>query len=108
MAEFNPVLVKELRGRMRGARDSGRTIGKGLFVLITAVALIEVCFISPTLTSGSIAGEKERQSYDLLIASLLSPWQIIWGKLAAALSFALLLIISIVPMMSLAFLFGGV
>ena len=139
MAEFNPVLVKELRGRMRGARafvlltiyliilggvsllfyaaiadvssgalDSGRTIGKGLFVLITAVALIEVCFISPTLTSGSIAGEKERQSYDLLIASLLSPWQISWGKRAAALSFALLLIISIVPMMSLAFLFGGV
>jgi ABC-2 type transport system permease protein len=139
MAEFNPVLVKELRGRMRGARafvlltiyliilggvsllfyaaiadvssgalDSGRTIGKGLFLLISAVALIEVCFISPTLTSGSIAGEKERQSYDLLVASLLSPWQIVWGKLAAALSFALLLIISIVPMMSLAFLFGGV
>jgi ABC-type transport system involved in multi-copper enzyme maturation permease subunit len=139
MAEFNPVLVKELRSRMRGARafvlltiylvilggvtllfyaaiadvssgtlDSGRTIGKGLFLLISAVSLIEVCFISPTLTSGSIAGEKERQSFDLLIASLLSPWQIIWGKLAAALSFALLLIISIVPMMSLAFLFGGV
>jgi len=139
MPDMNPVLIKELRGRMRGARafvlltiyliilggvsllfyaaiadvssgalDSGRTIGKGLFLLISAVALIEVCFISPTLTSGSIAGEKERQSYDLLVASLLSPWQIIWGKLAAALSFALLLIISIVPMMSLAFLFGGV
>ena len=139
MAELNPVLVKELRGRMRGARafvlltiyliilggvsllfyaaiadvssgalDSGRTIGKGLFLLISAVALIEVCFISPTLTSGSIAGEKERQSYDLLVSSLLSPWQIVWGKLGAALSFALLLIISIVPMMSLAFLFGGV
>lgn len=139
MAEFNPVLVKELRSRMRGARafvlltiyllilsgvtllfyaaivdvsagalDSGRTIGKGLFLLISVVALTEVCFITPALTSGSIAGEKERQSYDLLIASLLSPWQIIWGKLAAALSFALLLIISIVPMMSLAFLFGGV
>ncbi|MBK9945342.1 MAG: ABC transporter permease [Kouleothrix sp.] len=139
MAEFNPVLVKELRSRMRGARafvlltiyllilsgvsllfytaiadssssdlNSGRTIGKSLFLLIAAVALIEVCIITPALTSGSIAGEKERQSYDLLIASLLSPWQIIWGKLAAALSFALLLILAIVPMMSLAFLFGGV
>ncbi|MFN8503139.1 ABC transporter permease [Kouleothrix sp.] len=139
MAEFNPVLVKELRSRMRGARafvlltiyllilggvtllfyaaiadisasdlNSGRTIGKSMFLLIGAVALIEVCIITPALTAGSIAGEKERQSYDLLIASLLSPWQIIWGKLAAALSFALLLIVSIVPMMSLAFLFGGV
>lgn len=139
MAEFNPVLVKELRGRMRGARafvlltiyllilsgvsllfyaaiadvsasdlNSGRTIGKSLFLLIAAVALIEVCIITPALTAGSIAGERERQSYDLLIASLLSPWQIVWGKLAAALSFALLLILAIVPMMSLAFLFGGV
>jgi ABC-2 type transport system permease protein len=139
MPELNPVLIKELRGRMRGARafvlltiyllilgavtllfyaavadssasglDSGRTIGKVLFLLVAGVALIEVCLITPALTAGSIAGEKERQTYDLLLASLLSPWQIVWGKLSAALSFALLLIISIVPMMSLAFLFGGV
>jgi ABC-2 type transport system permease protein len=137
--EFNPVLVKELRGRMRGARafvlltiyllilsgvtlllyaalagsatsdlNAGRQIGKALFLLIAAVALIEVCVITPSLTAGSIAGEKERQTYDLLVASLLSPWQIVWGKLAAALAFALLMILAVVPMMSLAFLFGGV
>lgn len=139
MSELNPVLIKELRGRMRGARaftvltiyllilsgvillfyaaisgdsnmdlNSGRTIGSDLFQLIAGVALIEVCVITPALTAGSIAGEKERQTYDLLITSLLSPWQIVWGKLAAALSYALILILSIVPMMSLAFLFGGV
>jgi ABC-type transport system involved in multi-copper enzyme maturation permease subunit len=139
MPELNPVLIKELRSRMRGARafvlltidllilgavtllfyaavadastsglDSGRTIGKVLFLLVAGVALIEVCLITPALTAGSIAGEKERQTYDLLVASLLSPWQIVWGKLSAALSFALLLILSIVPLKSLAFLFGGV
>ncbi len=137
--EFNPILVKELRSRMRGARafilltvyllvlggvtlllysalassigndlNAGRQIGKTLFLVIAAVALIEVCVITPALTSGSIAGEKERQTFDLLIASLLSPWQIIWGKLASALAFALLLILAVVPIMSLAFLFGGV
>src|SRR4051794_30923403 len=139
MPEFNPVLVKELRGRMRGPRafvlitiylsvlsvvtlllyialagntgsdlNAGREIGKGLFLIIAAVALIEVCVLTPALTAGSIAGEKERQTYDLLISSLLSPWQIVWGKLASALAFALLLILSVVPVMSLAFLFGGV
>jgi ABC-2 type transport system permease protein len=137
--EFNPILVKELRSRMRGARafvlltiyllilsgvtlllysglasnigsdlNAGRQIGKALFLVIAAVALVEVCVITPALTSGSIAGEKERQTYDLLIASLLSPWQIVWGKLASALAFALLLILAVVPVMSLAFLFGGV
>lgn len=139
MREFNPVLVKELRGRMRGARafvllsiyliilsavtlllyvalaadagsdlNAGQRIGKALFLVIAAVALIEVCVITPALTAGSIAGEKERQTYDLLISSLLSPWQIVWGKLGAALAFALLMVISVVPVMSLAFIFGGV
>jgi ABC-type transport system involved in multi-copper enzyme maturation permease subunit len=139
MFELNPVLVKELRGRMRGPRafilltmylailggvalliyvavasnsgssvETGRTIGKALFFTIAIVALIEVCVITPSLTAGSIAGEKERQTYDLLIASQLSPWQIVWGKLGAALAFALLLVLAVVPLMSLAFLFGGI
>lgn len=139
MSEFNPVLVKELRSRMRGARsfvvlsiyliilsgvtlllyaaiassasndiNAGREIGRALFFTIGAVALTEVCVITPALTAGSIAGERERQTYDLLVGSLLSPWQIVWGKLAAALSYALLLIVAVVPLMSLAFLFGGV
>src|SRR5262245_58527355 len=64
--------------------------------------------MTTALTAGGIAGEKERQTYDLLVSSLLSPWQIAWGKLGAALSFALLMIIAVVPLMSLAFLFGGV
>lgn len=139
MPEFNPILIKDLRSRMRGARayilltiyliilagvtlllyvavagstgsdlNAGRQIGRALFFTIATVALIEVCLITPVLTSGSIAGEKERQTYDLLVASLLTPWQIVWGKLASALAFALLLIVAVVPVMSLAFLFGGV
>lgn len=139
MLELNPILVKDLRSRMRGARayilitiyllilagvalllyaaiaqdigndlNAGRRIGQALFFTIATVALIEVCLITPVLTSGSIAGEKERQTYDLLVASLLTPWQIVWGKLVSALAFALLLIVAIVPVMSLAFLFGGV
>ncbi len=139
MAEINPILVKELRSRMRGARafvlitiylvvlsgvtlllysalasssgddiNAGRLVGKSLFLTVAAVALVEVCLITPSLTAGALAGERERQSYDLLISSLLTPWQIVWGKLASALAFAFLLILAVVPIMSLAFLFGGV
>ena len=139
MPEMNPILVKELRSRMRGPRafvlmsiyllvlsgavlllymamasntssniGTGREIGKALFLMIGVVALIQVCLITPSLTSGSIAGERERQSYDLLIASPLSSWQIIWGKLASALAFAFLLVLSVLPLMAMAFLFGGV
>lgn len=139
MTEVNPVLIKELRSRMRGPRafillsiylailglvmlflysalitenennfNAGRDIGKLLFLTIATVALIEVCVLTPALTAGSIVGEKERQTYDLLITSLLTPWQIVWGKLVSALAFMFLLIFASVPLMSLAFLLGGV
>ena len=139
MAEFNPVLVKELRGRMRGVRsfillsvflallggatllfyaviagqsaddfNAGRRIGQALFVMIAFSALVGVSIITPTLTAGALAGERERQTFDLLIASQLSPWQIVLGKLGAALGYAVLIVLAVVPIMSIAFLFGGV
>jgi ABC-type transport system involved in multi-copper enzyme maturation permease subunit len=88
--------------------ETGRNIGKAIFLTVMAAALVQVCIIIPALTSGSIAGEKERQTYELLIATLLSPWQIALGKLMAALAFASLLIIAVLPVAGLAFLFGGV
>lgn len=138
----NPVLIKELRGRIRGTRpmllltfylamtsavtlltylaiyestrfgssnlEVGRTIGKGIFLTVMTAALVQVCVITPSLTAGSIAGEKERQSYDLLMTTMLSPLQIVLGKLTAALAFALLLIVAVLPLAGLSFLFGGV
>lgn len=138
----NPVLTRELRGRIRGRRamvmlvaylaitalvtllvyaaaassfsrgindpEAGRGIGKGIFLTVMVATLVQVCVISPALTAGAISGEKERQTYDLLLISLLSPWQIVVGKLVAALAFALLLIIAALPLAGLSFLFGGV
>ncbi|NJN15034.1 MAG: ABC transporter permease subunit [Oscillochloris sp.] len=138
----NPVLTRELRGRIRGNRalilliiyltitgavtllvyaaaasafsggvndpEAGRGIGKAIFLTVMTATLIQVCVITPSLTSGTISGEKERQSYDLLITTLLSPFEIALGKLTAALAFALLLIIAALPMAGLSFLFGGV
>ena len=71
-------------------------------------ALVQVCFLSPSLTAGAIVGEKERQTYDLLLASLLSPLQIITGKLLSAIAFALLLITASLPIAGLSLLFGGI
>lgn len=88
--------------------EAGRSIGKAIFLTVITAALVQVSIITPALTAGGIAGEKERQTYDLLIATLLSPWQIALGKLAAALAFALLLIVAVLPLAGLSFLFGGV
>jgi ABC-2 type transport system permease protein len=139
-ADPNPVLVQELRGRMRGVRafvvltifllvlavpttllylaaaqsvqfdpfSAGQRIGKTVFLGIAAVALVQVLIIVPSQAASAIAGEKERETYDLLISTLLTPWQIVFGKLLAALAYATLLVVAVIPFMALSFLFGGV
>jgi ABC-type transport system involved in multi-copper enzyme maturation permease subunit len=56
----------------------------------------------------TISGEIERQTYELLLATPLLGSSILLGKLGAAMAFVLLLMFSAMPVMSLAFLFGGV
>jgi ABC-type transport system involved in multi-copper enzyme maturation permease subunit len=87
---------------------AGRTIGKTLFLGIVLVALIQIMMIVPAQAAGAIAGERERETFDLLIVTLLPAWKIVLGKLLAALAYAVMLIIAVVPFMALAFFFGGV
>jgi ABC-2 type transport system permease protein len=139
--EANPLLVKELRGRMRGARafvvltvyllllgcltsmvyyaynasvsgpggavdtaDLGRTV----FATVVLIELFMVVFITPAFTAGAISGERERQTYELLRTTLLPARRLVLGKLVSALTYMLLLVLSAVPLESLAFVLGGV
>jgi ABC-type transport system involved in multi-copper enzyme maturation permease subunit len=136
----NPILVKEIRSRMRGPRpfitltgvlilmgavsygiyvvSAGAMayspnplspqIGQALFVGIALLELIMVCAITPAVTAGSISGEEERETMEMLLATPLSAHRVVIGKLLAALSFVFLLIFAAVPMSSLVFMFGGV
>ena len=85
-----------------------RVAGKSIFVAILSVQTFLAVFISPAFTAASITGEKERQTYDLLRTTLLSPRALISGKLLSALSYVILLILAAVPLQSVAFFLWGV
>ena len=139
--DSNPILIKELRGRMRGARAfavltvyllllscftsiiyyaysaSARGPGGGLemaylgrvvFFSIVVLQIFMVTFITPAFTAGAISGERERKTYELLRTTLLPARKLIFGKLASALTYMLLLIMAAVPLESMAFMLGGV
>ncbi len=138
--ESNPLLIKELRGRMRGARafvvltvyllllscftsiiyyayTASATSGGGpdmadlgqiIFIAVVVVEIFMVTFITPAFTAGAISGERERQTYELLRTTLLSAPKLVLGKLYAALTYMLLLILAAVPLESVAFVLGGV
>jgi ABC-2 type transport system permease protein len=82
--------------------------GKTLFGLVVAVQLFLALFIGPALTAGAITGEKERQTYDLLLTTLIPARALLGGKLLSGLSYLFLLIFAAVPLQSIAFLLGGV
>lgn len=85
-----------------------RDMGRVIFSTVVGVQTFLVLFIGPAFTAGSISGEKERQTYDLLRTTLLSAPALVTGKLLSALSYVGLLIFAAIPVQSIAFLLGGV
>ena len=82
--------------------------GKSLFATVVTVQAFLVLFIAPVFTTGSITGEKERQTFDLLRTTLLSTPALVLGKLISGLAYILLLILASIPVQSISFLLGGV
>ena len=67
-----------------------------------------MCFVAPALTATAISSERERGTYDILRVSLITPWQIVRGKLTAPLGYTFLLIFSTLPLLSLPLILGGI
>ncbi len=67
-----------------------------------------VSMMTPSFAAGSISGEKERKTYEMLLASPLRPESIVWGKLAAALTHLAILVFSSLPVAMLCLPLGGV
>jgi len=84
---------------------------EGLVNMYSIMSYIEFgmfMLVIPSSTSGSISGEKERKTLDILLTGKMSSYSIIIGKLMASLSMVMLLAISSLPVLSIVFLFGGI
>jgi ABC-type transport system involved in multi-copper enzyme maturation permease subunit len=64
--------------------------------------------MAPSFASGSITGEKERKTYEMLLASPLRPSAIVFGKLVASLAHLAVLIFASLPIIMLCLPLGGV
>lgn len=81
---------------------------QSLFEMFFLGQFFLVALVAPTFASGSITGEKERKTYEMLLASPLEPMTILVGKLLSSLTYLVLLILSSLPLMILCFLLGGI
>jgi ABC-type transport system involved in multi-copper enzyme maturation permease subunit len=132
----NPVLQRELLINLRTARAfallAGYNIVLGAVVFLAwppqqhldltrrpdeAKGLVQLFFLgqyvlaslmAPSFAAGTITGEKERKTYEMLLASPLRPGAIVLGKLFASLAPLAILIFSSLPIVMLCLPLGGV
>src|SRR5438874_1754111 len=91
-----------------GARQVSSGVAQQLFRLFFLGQFFLVALVAPSFAAGSITGEKERKTYEMLLASPLDPMTILVGKLLSSLTYLVLLIVSSLPLMILCFLLGGI
>ena len=91
-----------------GSNIQGSTIGVALFLTLSYAQLALLLLMAPIFSAGSITIEREQRTLAGLLTSLLTPVQIWWGKFVSSLLFVLLLLVTSLPVLSLAFAFGGI
>ncbi|MEN6325109.1 MAG: ABC transporter permease [Syntrophomonas sp.] len=135
---LNPILGKEYRSRMRTWKSPliislylgilglitlgyywiqqknvfytgfGPDVGPQIYIMLTYCQLLLISFVTPALTAGAINGERERQTFDLLLCTRLSAVSIVLNKLLASMGYIILLIIASLPVFGVVYFFGGV
>ena len=63
--------------------------------------------VIPIHTSSAISGEKERQTFDIMMTTSMTPWSIIMGKVMTAVAQAMIFVVASIPVMALTFVVGG-
>lgn len=83
---------------------------QSLVVLFPVLGCTECGLLSlmvPVITSGSISGERERQTLDIMLTTPISPFSIVLGKLWSAMMIVMMYMIASIPVMAIAFILGG-
>ncbi len=132
----NPVLLNELKVRMRSNRSAWMLmiyllilggiallfmymlLGWGsrfdpdnvriIFMFLSVLQLGLVCFFTPGLTAGVISGDRERQTLSVLLTTNITPTKLILGKWLSSLAFMIFLVLSSMPLYGIVFLYGGI
>lgn len=78
-----------------------------LYPMLAVTQIVILVVVVPVITASSISGEKERQTFDIMMTTSMTPFSIIAGKVTTAMIQGLFFVIAAMPIMALAFVIGG-
>lgn len=85
-------------------------IYNSMVYLFPVIAIAQICIIAlitPIITASSISGEKERQTFDVMLTTAMSPLSIVFGKVTSAVIRIMFYVLGSLPIMALSFVVGG-
>ncbi len=99
-----------IMGHLFGTEASIYSLRSGVscYQILIIVQFVLIVLVAPAMTSGAIAGERERQTLELLLVTNTRSFRIVWGK--AMESFAMLALLTVcgLPVMCLTLIAGAV
>jgi ABC-type transport system involved in multi-copper enzyme maturation permease subunit len=130
----NPVLIREMRARVKGKRsfvvhllfitffllvflplyyfvlksETPWSENSSAFAGLLFILLGFVSIVSPAFSSGSITGEREQKTLAFLLVSPLKAFTVISGKVLSSFLLSALLLATTLPFFFLAFTVGGI
>jgi ABC-type transport system involved in multi-copper enzyme maturation permease subunit len=106
---LGPIL---LSGRLNSSQELEHRrladLNEFFFAVIMAMQGLAVLTLTPALVAGTIAEEKQRRGFDLVLTTTLSSIEIVLGKLLARMCQLVVLLSLTVPVFCLLSLYGGV
>lgn len=135
---LNPILASSALRRMRSARTLLVIGAYELVLLLAALAVMSpfvgnqalslsnmeqgvvayvvlmllqfalIVLVSPAMTAGAIAGERERQTLELLLVTGVGSFRLVMGKLLESFALMALMIVCSLPILCLTMLPGGI
>jgi len=78
-----------------------------LYPVLAVTQLIILGVVVPVRTASSISGEKERQTFDIMMTTSMTPFAVILGKVTTAIVQSMFFVVASLPIMALTFIIGG-
>lgn len=79
----------------------------GLYPVLAITQFVILGVIVPVRTASSISGERERQTFDIMMTTGMTPFSVVVGKVMTAIVQSMLFIAASLPIMALSFVVGG-
>lgn len=78
-----------------------------LYPYLAVTQFVALGVIVPVRTASAISGEKERQTFDIMMTTGMTPFSVILGKVLTAIAQSMLYVAASLPIMALSFVIGG-